>query len=212
MSCPWQGGVELDDLEGLIQFRPFYDMLFQQVIHVCERDLMLIALLIFKNRELNGIAQCMHKLGLLELYQALERGSREVHAIPKMTAYDSRLVPHRSYMEAWHSLCTLTRRIFLTLNKNNWLRKSELHINWPLSCFCSFNENFTNLSRIIISNLLAHLTIIMLASDIFKISLLLLITWSSFKLNYFLFSPSIRAVIYYIIFQVFRERLHSYTN
>lgn len=80
--------MELDDLEGLIQFRPFYDMLFQQVIHVCERDLMLIALLIFKNRELNGIAQCMHKLGLLELYQALERGSREVHTIPKMTAYE----------------------------------------------------------------------------------------------------------------------------
>lgn len=35
------GGLELDDLEGLTQLQPICDMLFQQVIHVCERDLIL---------------------------------------------------------------------------------------------------------------------------------------------------------------------------
>lgn len=34
-------GLELDDLEGLTQLQPICDMLFQQVIHVCERDLIL---------------------------------------------------------------------------------------------------------------------------------------------------------------------------
>lgn len=69
----------------------YYICIFQQVVHIFERDLTLI-FLTFTNKALNrncSTQVCAHRLGLLRKISSIEqRGSSEIHTVSKITAYE----------------------------------------------------------------------------------------------------------------------------
>lgn len=114
------------DLEGLMQFKPFYDMLFSAGHSCLRKRLNAHCFSHFQKQRIKwncSMQVCMHKLGLLKLYQVLEREPREVHTIPKMTAYEqqtsSSQMPYRSLIFPLHT----DLKNFLMLKKNNWLEE-----------------------------------------------------------------------------------------